>query len=273
MKNELHSKSKPKALILRTAGTNCDYETGYALEKAGAHVDLIHINQLVKEKKVLDLYQIFVLPGGFTYGDDIAAGKVLANQLKHYLLDTLIQFIEERKLIIGICNGFQVLVKMGLLPRISDIQSSLNGHRHEFTLTYNDSNKFEDRWVYLRVFSSKSVFIDRDTVLYIPVANAEGKFIAKNEEKLRMLGESEQIVFKYVDEDGNESGYPWNPNGSMGNIAGICDPTGRILGMMPHPERHIEPTQHPRWTREGLKHEGDGIVIFRKAVDYVKEEM
>ncbi len=264
---------KPKAIILRTAGTNCDYETKYALEKAGALVDLIHINQLLKEKGLLSLYQILVLPGGFTYGDDIAAGKVLANQLRHHLLDELMQFVDDGKLIIGICNGFQVLVKMGLLPRINDIQYSLNGYKQEFTLTYNDSNKFEDRWVYLRASSNKSVFIDRDTILYIPVANAEGKFMAKNEEKLRMLGESGQIVFKYVDEDGSESGYPWNPSGSMGNVAGVCDHTGRILGMMPHPERHVEPTQHPRWTREGLKAEGDGIIIFRKAVDYIKERM
>ncbi len=264
---------KPKAIILRTAGTNCDYETKYALEKAGAFVDLIHINQLLKEKGLLSLYQILVLPGGFTYGDDIAAGKVLANQLRHHLLDELMQFVDDGKLIIGICNGFQVLVKMGLLPRINDIQYSLNGYKQEFTLTYNDSNKFEDRWVYLRASSNKSVFIDRDTILYIPVANAEGKFMAKNEEKLSTLGESEQIVFKYVDKDGSESGYPWNPSGSMGNVAGVCDHTGRILGMMPHPERHVEPTQHPRWTREGLKAEGDGIVIFRKAVDYVKEKM
>lgn len=271
--NKSQNKFKPKAIILRTAGTNCDYETKYALEKAGAFVDLIHINQLLKEKNLLSLYQILVLPGGFTYGDDIAAGKVLANQLRHHLLDELMQFVDDGKLIIGICNGFQVLVKMGLLPQTNDIQYSLNGHKQEFTLTYNDSNKFEDRWVYLRASSNKSVFIDSDTILYIPVANAEGKFMAKNEEKLRMLGESEQIVFKYVDEDGSESGYPWNPSGSMGNVAGVCDHTGRILGMMPHPERHVEPTQHPRWTREGLKAEGDGIVIFRKAVDYVKEKM
>ena len=276
MIDKSQSKSKPKAIILRTAGTNCDYETRYAFEKAGAIVDLIHINQLVKEKEVLDLYQIFVLPGGFTYGDDIAAGKVLANQLRHHLLNELTQFVDKGKLIIGICNGFQVLVKMGLLPGIDGKLSLKNERKQEFTLTYNDSNKFEDRWIYLRAFSNKSVFIDKDTILYIPMANAEGKFIAGNEEKLKALDKSEQVIFKYVDEDGNESGYPWNPNGSMGNVAGICDPTGRILGMMPHPERYIEPTQHPRWTREGLKAEGDGMAIFQKAVDYVKgpkEEM
>jgi phosphoribosylformylglycinamidine synthase len=142
-----------------------------------------------------------------------------------------------------------------------------------FTLTYNDSHKFEDRWVYVKACSDKSVFIGKDTVLYIPVAHAEGKFIAKCQETLGYLLESGQIVFTYVDKAGNESGYPWNPNGSAANIAGVCDPTGHILGIMPHPERFVEPTQHPRWTREGLQDEGDGLIIFRKAVDYLREKM
>jgi len=265
--------NKPKAIILRTAGTNCDYETRYALEKAGADVDLVHVNQLVKDKGLLSSYHIFVLPGGFTYGDDIAAGKVLANQLRHHLLDELTRFVDDGKLVIGICNGFQVLIKMGLLPGINGTQPSSNEYRQEFTLTYNDSNKFEDRWVYLKSFSDKSVFIDNDCMLYIPIAHAEGKFVADNGGELENLGKSGQIIFKYVDKDGNIANYPWNPNGSLDNIAGICDSTGRVLGMMPHPERYIEPTQHPRWTREGLKTEGDGIAIFRNAVNYVKEKM
>jgi phosphoribosylformylglycinamidine synthase len=265
--------NKPKAIILRTAGTNCDYETRYALEKAGADVDLVHVNQLVKDKGLLSSYHIFVLPGGFTYGDDIAAGKVLANQLRHHLLDELTRFVDDGKLVIGICNGFQVLIKMGLLPGINGIQPSFNEYRQEFTLTYNDSNKFEDRWVYLKSFSDKSVFIDKDCLLYVPIAHAEGKFVAGDGGELENLGKSGQIIFKYVDKDGNIANYPWNPNGSLDNIAGICDSTGRVLGMMPHPERYIEPTQHPRWTREGLKAEGDGIAIFRNAVNYVKEEM
>ena len=265
--------NKPKAIILRTAGTNCDYETKYALEKAGADVDLVHVNQLVKDKGLLSSYHIFVLPGGFTYGDDIAAGKVLANQLRHHLLDELTRFVDDGKLVIGICNGFQVLIKMGLLPGINGTQPSSNEYRQEFTLTYNDSNKFEDRWVYLKSFSDKSVFIDNDCMLYIPIAHAEGKFVADNGGELENLGKSGQIIFKYVDKDGNIANYPWNPNGSLDNIAGICDSTGRVLGMMPHPERYIEPTQHPRWTREGLKAEGDGIAIFRNAVNYVKEKM
>jgi phosphoribosylformylglycinamidine synthase len=265
--------NKPKAIILRTAGTNCDYETRYALEKAGADVDLVHVNQLVKDKGLLSSYHIFVLPGGFTYGDDIAAGKVLANQLRHHLLNELTRFVDDGKLVIGICNGFQVLIKMGLLPGINGTQPSFNEYQQEFTLTHNDSNKFEDRWVYLKSFSDKSVFIDKDCILYVPIAHAEGKFVAGNEEELEALGKSGQIIFKYVDKDGNIANYPWNPNGSLDNIAGICDSSGRVIGMMPHPERYIEPTQHPRWTREGLKAEGDGLAIFRNAVNYVKEKM
>jgi len=262
--------NKPRAVILRTAGTNCAYETQYALEKAGADVDLMHVNQLVMEKGLLSPYHIFVLPGGFTYGDDIAAGKVLANQLRHHILDELKRFIDDGKLIIGICNGFQVLIKMGLLPEVKGAQASLTGNKQRFTLTYNDSNKFEDRWVYLKSASNKSVFVDNDSFIYVPIAHAEGKFVAENQEDIEKLDKSGQIVFKYVDKDGNMSNYPWNPNGSSGNIAGVCDSTGRVLGMMPHPERHIDPTQHPRWTREGLKAEGDGIAIFRNAVNYIR---
>jgi phosphoribosylformylglycinamidine synthase len=273
IKAETLNNNKPKAIILRTAGTNCDYETRYALEKAGADVDLVHVNQLVKDKGLLSSYHIFVLPGGFTYGDDIAAGKVLANQLRHHLLNELTRFVDDGKLVIGICNGFQVLIKMGLLPGINGTQPSFNEYQQEFTLTHNDSNKFEDRWVYLKSFSDKSVFIDKDCILYVPIAHAEGKFVAGNEEELEALGKSGQIIFKYVDKDGNIANYPWNPNGSLDNIAGICDSSGRVIGMMPHPERYIEPTQHPRWTREGLKAEGDGLAIFRNAVNYVKEKM
>jgi len=261
--------NKPRAVILRTAGTNCAYETQYALEKAGADVELIHVNQLIREKSLLSNYHIFILPGGFTYGDDIAAGKVLANQLRHHLLDELARFIDDGKLIIGICNGFQVLIKMGLLPGVKETRKSLTGNKQRFTLTYNNSNKFEDRWVYLKSSSNRSVFVDNDSLMYVPIAHAEVKFVAENQEAIEKLDKSGQIVFKYVDKDGNISDYPWNPNGSSGNIAGVCDSTGRILGMMPHPERHIDPAQHPRWTREGLKTEGDGIVIFRNAVNYI----
>lgn len=255
-----------KVLILRTAGTNCDYETRYAFEKAGAKVDVIHINTLLANKKLLHDYHILTLPGGFTYGDDISAGKILANQIKYHLNEDINAFIHEKKLILGICNGFQTLTKAGFLP-------SFNERDQESTLTFNDSNRFEDRWVYLKICSNKSIFIkDADIpTLYLPIAHGEGKFITKDETVLNRITTNHQVIFQYVNERGEESGYPWNPGGSIQNIAGICDPTGQILGMMPHPERHVEPTQHPRWTRNGLKEWGDGFLIFRNAVDYVKD--
>ncbi|MBM4065443.1 MAG: phosphoribosylformylglycinamidine synthase I [Planctomycetes bacterium] len=255
----------PKVLILRTAGTNCDYETGYAFEKAGAKVDVVHINILLANKKLLKEYQILTLPGGFTYGDDVSAGKILANQIKYNLEEDIEAFILGKKLILGICNGFQTLTKAGLLPFIN------KGHQ-EATLTFNDSNKFEDRWVYLKVCSNKSVFIkDTDvSTLYLPIAHGEGKFITKGKPVLDKIITNHQVIFTYVNECGEEAGYPWNPGGSVHNIAGICDPTGQILGMMPHPERHVEPTQHPRWTRNGLKEWGGGFIIFKNAVSYVK---
>ena len=255
----------PKVLILRTAGTNCDYETRYAFEKAGAKVDAVHINILLANKKLLEDYQILTLPGGFTYGDDVSAGKILANQIKYNLEEDITTFIREKKLILGICNGFQTLTKAGLLPAIDK-------QHQEATLTFNDSNKFEDRWVYLKVCSTKSIFVKDGEIskIYLPIAHGEGKFVTQDESILNKITINHQVVFKYVNEQGEETGYPWNPNGSIQNIAGICDPTGQILGMMPHPERHLEPTQHPRWTRNGLKEFGDGFLIFRNAVDYVK---
>jgi len=258
----------PKVLIIRTAGTNCDYETRYAFEKAGAKVDAVHINILLANKKLLEDYQILTLPGGFTYGDDVSAGKILANQIKYNLEEDIKTFIHEKKLILGICNGFQALTKAGLLPAIDK-------RYQEATLTFNDSNKFEDRWVYLKISSNKSIFVKDGNIskMYLPIAHGEGKFVTKDETTLNKITMNHQIVFKYVNEQGEETGYPWNPNGSVRNIAGICDPTGQILGIMPHPERHVEPTQHPRWTRNGLKEFGDGFLIFRNAVDYVKSNL
>ena len=255
----------PKVLILRTAGTNCDYETRYAFEKAGAKVDAVHINILLANKKLLEDYQILTLPGGFTYGDDVSAGKILANQIKYNLEEDIKTFIHQKKLILGICNGFQALTKAGLLPAI-------HKQHQEATLTFNDSNKFEDRWVYLKICSNKSIFVKDGEIskIYLPVAHGEGKFVTQDESILNKITMNQQIVLKYVNEQGEETGYPWNPNGSVRNIAAICDPTGQILGIMPHPERHVEPTQHPRWTRNGLKEFGDGFLIFRNAVDYIK---
>lgn len=256
-----------KTLVLRTAGSNCDYETVHAFQHLGSEVSLIHINQIVVGKTRLSDFQILAIPGGFTYGDDISAGKILANELKYKLTDQIENFIADGKLIIGICNGFQVLVKAGLLPEVN-----LSNGKQLVTLTNNDSGKFEDRWIYLKPVSKKCVFTRGiEQLVYFPVAHAEGKFIPKNESVLKNLNQNDQIVFQYTNSNGELDGYPWNPNGSFENIAGICDSTGRIFGLMPHPERHFHPTHHPRWTREGLKAEADGVVIFRNAIEYIRE--
>jgi phosphoribosylformylglycinamidine synthase len=260
---------KVRVLILRTAGTNCDYETEFAFDAVGASTRLVHINQLLAGKLSLKEFEILAIPGGFTYGDDIAAGKILANELKYKLKEEIEKFASDGKLAIGICNGFQVLVKAGLLP-------GLDGSGEQVvTLASNDSNKFEDRWVYLKTNrKSKCVYtMDLPPVIYLPVAHAEGKFVPKGTGTLRKLKQNKQITFTYVDENGETAGYPANPNGSVEGVAGICDPTGRIFGLMPHPERHIHPIQHPRWTRDGPKEEGDGLAIFRNAVEFAYKNL
>jgi phosphoribosylformylglycinamidine synthase I len=260
---------KPKVIVLRTAGTNCDYETVHAFRMVGGDVDLIHINRLIRGDMELSPYQILAIPGGFSYGDDIAAGKILANELKYKLREPVEQFVADGKLIIGICNGFQVMVKAGLLPGfngISDVQ--------ETTIYTNDSGKFECRWVYLKHTDNGKCVFTRNIkdVIYLPIAHGEGKFTTVDKDTLDALEAGDQVVFKYVDPDGNYAGYPWNPNGSDRHIAGICDATGRIFGMMPHPERYLSKYNHPRWTREDLQDEGDGVAIFRNAVEYAEQE-
>lgn len=253
----------PNVLILRTAGTNCDEETKFAFELAGADAELLHVNRIFENRKLIDKFQIIAIPGGFTYGDDIAAGRILANELRYSLGDELRRFVDRGGLIIGICNGFQVLVKTGLLPGPFGENST-----QKTTLTFNDSNLFEDRWVHLEAPENCSVFVDEGDELYLPVAHAEGKFIPADDAAISELIDRKQVVVRYAAPDGGEPVYPWNPNGSADSIAGICDGTGRIFGLMPHPERHCLPTQHPRWTRDGLKPEGDGLRIFRNAVKF-----
>lgn len=257
---------KAKVIVLRTAGTNCDQETIHAFRMVGADVDSVHINQLIRGEKELSQYHILALPGGFSYGDDIAAGKLLANELKYRLRKPIEQFVADGKLIIGICNGFQVMVRAGLLPGFNGISD-----KQEATLYTNDSGKFECRWVYLKsVENNKCVFTRNiKQIIYLPVAHGEGKFTTINEDVLNRLEDNNQVVFKYVDANGEYKGYPWNPNGSDRSIAGISDSTGRIFGLMPHPERYISKYNHPRWTRESLNDEGDGLMIFRNAVEYV----
>jgi phosphoribosylformylglycinamidine synthase subunit PurQ / glutaminase len=256
----------PKVCVLRSAGTNCDQETAAAFKLAGAFPELLHINSLVSGKRMLDDFQILALPGGFSYGDDVASGKIFANELRFKLGEALRKFIADGKLIIGICNGFQILVKSGLLP--NGIES-----KQTTSLIINDSGKFEDRWVYLKPGGRCAWTRCLEKIIYLPVAHGEGKFVALDKSVLNRLKKNQQIVFQYCDPQGKLSGYPDNPNGSIENIAGICDETGRVLGLMPHPERHLLSAQHPRNWNLKSKKDGDGLQIFRNGVKYVQDNL
>jgi phosphoribosylformylglycinamidine synthase len=257
--------AQPKVIILRTAGTNCDEETAYAWEQAGASTHLEHVNALIERPAILDDYSILTIPGGFSYGDDISAGKILANQLYHHLAENLAKFINDGKLVLGICNGFQVLVKAGLLPGGGEqpVGSQM------VTLTMNDSARFEDRWVHLRCPKKGNAFLPPDRLLAMPIAHAEGKLVAADKETLNRIVAGQHVAVTYCDPLGNPSGYPCNPNGSEADIAGLVDSTGRVFGLMPHPERHQRPDQHPQWTRR-KSDAGDGALLFRTAVRYIK---
>ncbi len=264
-----------KVAVLRTAGTNCDQETGAAFAYFGAAVRYIHINQFFRGDVALRDFHILAIPGGFTYGDDIISGRILANELKLRLGDDIQRFIDDGKLIIGICNGFQVLVRAGILP------GEMNGEKiwtvktpQLTTLTYNDSARFEDRWVHVKPLG-KSVWTQKlPECFYIPVAHAEGKFLAADAELLTMLNENNQVAFRYTTCNGDVPQYPDNPNGSVEHIAGVTDRTGRILGMMPHPERHFFFHQHPFWTRLEQKGVlGQGAQIFQNGIEYVQKHV
>ena len=267
-----------KVIVIRTAGTNCNEETAFAFSRLGAQVDQVHINALVSGEKRLRDYHILALPGGFSYGDDIASGRILANELRLKLADDLKQFIRDGKLIIGICNGFQILAKAGILPGL--------GWKigQEATLFFNDSAKFEARWTHLKIgpHTGHSLKLEGRCVwtkgmagqIYLPVAHGEGKFIPREKKVMDALVANGQIVFRYCAPDGGKPVYPQNPNGSTDDIAGICDTTGRVLGLMPHPERHFLFEQHPSWTRLTKKSEfGDGAKKFENGINYIKENL
>jgi len=252
--------SKVRTLILRAPGTNCDEETAFAFEQAGAVASMVHISQLIGNPKQLDDYQIMVIPGGFTYSDDMGAGKVLANEIRLKLGQDIERFVSSGRLILGICNGFQVLTKTGILPGLSPTSKPL------LTLAANDSSRFECRWVYLKVNQeSRCIFTQGIEHIYLPVAHSEGKVVADPEVLPKL-----DVVLYYTDEQGAKAGYPYNPNGSVQNIAGISDATGRIFALMPHPERFIRGSQHPRWPRQKAKEWGDGFKIFTNAVKWIR---
>jgi phosphoribosylformylglycinamidine synthase subunit PurQ / glutaminase len=246
-----------KVLMLRGPGTNRDIDTHLAFGLCGAETESALVNEIVRSEKRLMEYQILVIPGGFTYGDDISAGKIMANEIRLKLGEDIKKFVADGRLVLGICNGFQVLVKTGILPGIKTASVQ------PVTLTNNDSGKFECRWVYLKVNEkSPCVFTKGIRNMYVPIAHGEGKLVAEPN-----VAEKLNIVVQYVDEkEKTKAGYPYNPNGSINDIAGICDASGRIFGLMPHPEDHVRRTQHPRWTRGTPGNFGDGLQLFKNAV-------
>lgn len=258
--------TNPNVCVLKTDGINCDMEMAYAFEVAGGRPETVHINQLREGDRSLSDFGALAIPGGFSYGDDVASGRILANELTSYLSDQLQAFVDEEKPIIGVCNGFQVLVKTGLLPaRTLGVQ--------EASLVDNDSARFVCRWFDLAVGETVCKFIQPEDTdgLTIPmqVAHGEGKFLAPDSE-IQKLKENGQVVFRYAPQDGRaQSDHPYNPNGSIDDIAGICDETGLILGMMPHPERSIE-AFHPDRSRTALAREM-ATTLFKNVMLFVNE--
>ena len=266
---------KISALVPTGHGINCEQETRHALELARFdRVDLVHLNFLARGEVDPRGYQLIVFPGGFLDGDDLGAAQACANRIRHSmvngerLIDILTVFVARGGLLLGICNGFQLLVKLGMLPATNGDYS-----RREVTLTVNERGRFEDRWVHLLVDrESPCVFTRSVHRLYLPVRHGEGKFVSRTHDGSRSLVESHQAVARYAASDRDEPimDYPDNPNGSEEAIAGICDPTGRVFGLMPHPECYVHKTQHPRWTREELPDEGQGLAVFNNAAAFLR---
>lgn len=257
--------AQPRVLVLRAPGTNCDIESAHAFELAGAAPTRWHVNRILENPALLDEFQILCLPGGFSYGDDIAAGRILGNQIRNHLAEPLARFKSADKLILGICNGFQILIRSGLLLDDDPV------HGPPATLAHNVSGKFEDRWVWLKTAGQKSVFFQGVEELELPVAHAEGQFVCRDAATLAALESRGQLVLRYGRASDNGAvEYPANPNGSQAAVAGVCDATGRVLGLMPHPERHIDFTQHPAWTRREKREIGDGFIVFQNAVRYFR---
>ncbi|MEX2317213.1 MAG: phosphoribosylformylglycinamidine synthase subunit PurQ [Pirellulales bacterium] len=270
--------ASPRVLILRAPGTNCDAETAHAFSLAGAAPEEWHVNRLLESPRRLADFQIFCVPGGFSYGDDLSAGRIFGSKICHHLAEPLEEFRTAGKLILGVCNGFQVLLKTNLLAAPDSAGPTA-------TLALNDSGHFEARWVSLSVTPGNCVFLQGIEQIELPVAHAEGRFVARDAAVLAQMESAGRIVVRYQSRQPNCSPslpvspsphllppplvpYPDNPNGAMADVAGICDATGRVFGLMPHPERFIDPTQHPRWTRGPAREMGDGLRIFQNAVRF-----
>ncbi|MCC7353501.1 MAG: phosphoribosylformylglycinamidine synthase I [Anaerolineae bacterium] len=279
---------RPPVLILHATGTNRDREVAWAVALAGGAPEIVHVNQLVAGERRLTDYRMMVLPGGFSYGDDLGAGRLWALDLLHRLADDVVDFARRRRPVLGICNGFQALVKAGVLPGGNNLSpppspsSPPLGERRGrgggeersaplATLTRNASGRFECRWVWLRPQNdSRCLFTQGlEEMIYCPVAHGEGNFVPRDDAVLHALQANGQIALTYAVPDGSAADYPWNPNGSVASIAGVCDAGGTILGLMPHPEDHIMPEQRPDFARGGRGNLG--LALWQKAVRYAAE--
>ncbi len=262
----------PKTAIITGYGINCEEETAKCFEWSGAETEIIHVNDFIEGTKTLADYQILAFPGGFSYGDDTGSGNAIANKIRNNLNEEILKFAQEDKLIIGICNGFQVLANLGLLPATKKY-----GER-QAALMHNNTAIFECRWVHLKTHSSNCIWTKGIEKIHLPIAHGEGNFYC-DQNTLKKMKETDQIVFRYTKENGSpaDGKFPFNPNGSMEDIAGICDPSGRIFGMMPHPERFNSFENEEGWElkkekliREGkpIPKKGEGLKIFENAVKY-----
>jgi len=279
--------SRPQALVLRAAGTNCDGETVQALRLAGADPQLVHLHRLLEQPARLDEVALLVIAGGFSYGDDVAAGRVFGLELRHHLRSALDAFVARGGFVLGVCNGFQILIETGLLdagpvetdPVDGSLDAAHDAKTDEVTrdvaLTDNASDRFECRWVTLREEDCACSWLKAGELLPCPVAHAEGRFVVRDTAALERLRANRQIALRYVTspslKGGGAPSYPDNPNGSIDDIAGLCDPTGRVLGLMPHPERNLTPWHDPQWTRRSAlgdpPREGAGLDFWRRLVD------
>lgn len=266
----------PRVCVLRAPGTNCDVETAHAFTEAGGRADRVHLFRLLEDPNLLRQYQILCIPGGFSYGDDLGAGVVFGSQLQGHLSEAIGEFLTADKLVLGICNGFQVLVKSGILPGGSESWPPVPDVPRTTTLTWNLNGRYTATWVTLQNCSQSNVFLRGIERIELPVAHAEGRLCVTDRQQLTRWQDRGQIALAYCETsstadyspDSPVLGAEWNPNGAVGNIAGLGDPTGRVLGLMPHPERFLFATQHPQWTRRRLSGTGEGARIFTNAVNY-----
>ena len=266
-----------RSLVVTGFGINCEEEMAAAYRLAGAEADIVHLNQIFKERVSIHDYQILNFPGGFSFGDDLGSAKVLANKFKFKqmasgkrFLDEIERFLANGNYIVGVCNGFQALVKMGLLPNVA------GNFEQEVTLTHNDSGKFEDRWVTCKVNpESPGPFLRGIDLIDLPVRHGEGKLIIGNDQIREAIVQQNLNYLSYADETGNPTAkYPLNPNGSELNCAGLVDPSGHVLGLMPHPEAYLSFYNHPDWGKRKLtgkmeSEEGEGLRIFRNLVNWI----